>query len=279
MKVRLYTSFKEKEHRVIEAFADGVRSCDLAELRGITPEPRDYDCDVAVVFGVKGRNLFKAYRNVSYPVVMLDKAFLPGNRWEYIRASVNAHQPTEYLMDIQRPFDRLERLGIAVKPWRRDGHIVIAGSSEKYHAFHGLCEPNEYAEFMVREIREYDRARHIVYRPKPTWRGGRAISGASFSGRDESLEQVLRNASVLVTHGSGASINAIIAGVPCIVLGGGVAAAVSSAHISDVLAPMQCSDDDRMQWLANLAYCQWTREELRSGMAWQHIRAEIRKVI
>lgn len=281
MKVRLYSAFKEKEHRIIEAFAEGVRSVltDTAEIVGTRLSPLDYDCDVAVVFGVKGKALFEAHRAAGQAVIMLDKAMIPGNRWEHVRVSVNAHQPTAYLMDVKRKSDRLSRLGVSLKPWRSDGDIVFAGSSEKYHRFHNLPHPTQYAATICGMIRFKDEKSKIIYRPKPTWRDAERVPNADYSGRNEDLAALLLKTRVLVTHGSGASVNAVIAGVPCVIFGEGVAAPISSRHIDDVIAPLKVSDDDRMQWLANLAYCQWTRDELRSGMAWHHTRIQVKKEI
>lgn len=85
----------------------------------------------------------------------------------------------------------------------------------------------------------------------------------------------LRNAHVMVTHGSNACFEAVLAGVPVIVLGDAVAKPISSTVIEEVRRPHLARARDRKQWLANLMYHQWTMPEFEGGEAWNHIRPQI----
>lgn len=276
MRVAFFASEKAREQSLGRAFCDGL-AAHGDRGRVVPNDTLVADADVAVMVGVKSARIWRANRDAGRTCVMLDKGYvrdrLPGSPvWKYWRVSVNAHHPTGTLMDVARPHDRLDALGLEMKPWSEGGHVVIAGSSAKYHAFHGLPHPTTYARRIVAELA----GREIVYRPKPSWREAVPIRGARYSTRPEGLEDALAGAGALVTHGSNACFEAVLAGVPCIVLGDAVARPISSTSLDDIEAPCLATDDERRQWLANLAYAQWTMAEFASGEAWAAIRPQMR---
>jgi hypothetical protein len=76
----------------------------------------------------------------------------------------------------------------------------------------------------------------------------------------------------MVTHGSNACFEAVCEGVPCIVLGNGVAKPISSTQLEDVDNPRLASDSEREAWLNGLSYWQWSRDEMESGECWDYVR-------
>lgn len=79
-------------------------------------------------------------------------------------------------------------------------------------------------------------------------------------------------AHILVTHGSNACLDAMMAGIPSIILGPGVMGPISSRDLADLEHPRMAGKAERSQLLANLAYHQWTEAEMASGLAWGVIR-------
>jgi hypothetical protein len=70
-------------------------------------------------------------------------------------------------------------------------------------------------------------------------------------------------------------VDAIIAGVPVIITGDGIAKPLGRAtlkYINDLYYP---TDTERYQFLCDLAYIQWNLDELRNGLAWSHIKPQI----
>lgn len=281
MKVCFYRSDKPREGLLADAFARGViEHGDEAVVRQLTGDIQvASDCEVAVMVGVKSRELYQANWRAGVHTIILDKGYSrhstggPIKTWEYWRVAVDGHHPTRYLMKTPRPVDRLRKLRLNVRPWRTIGeHIVIAGSSAKYNAFYGLPDPTTYAQSLVRHIREVS-DRPIVYRPKPSWKEAVEIDGARFSyGTGETIDQVLDGAHAMVTHGSNACFEAVLAGIPCVVLGDAVAKPISSTELSDLESPLMAKRRDRNAWLAALSYQQWTLGEYSTGEAWQIIR-------
>lgn len=282
MKVVFVASDKPREAVLGEAFVAGARSHghDAEVTRrpdGGVPPADVVDADVVAMVGVKSAAMFAANMRMGRTCLMFDKGYSRHRKdgartWEYWRVAVNAHQPTRYLPAMRMPNDRWRALGVDVRPWRQRGaHIVLAGSSAKYHAFHGLHDPTRYAAKVAGQIRHLTN-RTVIYRPKPSWRDAVPISGTVYSGAQQSMADVLHNAWALVTHGSNACFEAMIAGVPCVVLGDAVARPISSTALQEINLPRLAEHVDRMQLLANLAYCQWTVSELASGAAWPSIQ-------
>lgn len=287
MKVCFFHSDKPRERLLADAFADGIRTHgrgDSVEMRALTPEVEVANADVAIMVGVKSRELFYAHVRAGTHVIMVDKGYTrhaaqgPVKLWEYWRCAVDAHHPTGALMAIARPHDRLEELDVKFAPWRRPGEhgeILIAGSSQKYHDFYGMRDPTRWARKLVTELQKRAPGQPIAYRPKPSWRDAEPLEGTRYSVPPEDINQALARAAVMVTHGSNACFESILAGVPVIVLGEAVAKPISSTTLEELANPRRASEAERRQWAANLAYCQWTMGEFASGMAWQYLRPQI----
>ena len=176
-----------------------------------------------------------------------------------------------------RPDDRFNKL--KVEPQKRrthpnNGTVLICGSSEKYHAFHSLDHPTDYADRLMRRIRKQT-DRQIVYRPKPSWKNAKAITGAALSTGSQSIKDALRSCHVLVTHGSAAAMDAILAGVPAIVLGNSIARPVAETFLENLENPFWPPNHLLQRWCNAMAYTQWSTEELRTGEAWTELKREI----
>lgn len=278
MKVCFYYSQKPRERILREAFERGVNAFgDDLEGRELGNELAD--CDVAVMIGVKSREIFQEHWKRGVHTVLLDKGYhratYPGNArgWIYWRVAIDGHQCTHYLPQ-GKPSDRAEKLGWSVPKWRQGEHILFGGSSQKYHDFVSAGDATEFAVKTVKRLAKYTN-RKIIYRPKPSWDGAQAVEGAEFQGEFVPLNQALRKTWAVVTHGSSICVESILSGVPVIVLGQAVARPISSTDLSEIESPRLASRDERWQWLSDLAYQQYTLAEFESGEAWKHIRAII----
>lgn len=277
-----FTSDKPREHLLADAVCRG------AAVHGHTYERRPLGEDVSVegfdvacFVGVKSRALLSRITRTGAAYIMFDKGYSRQKKasgsagWEYWRVAVNSHHPTRSLIGQKSPFDRWDKLELSVMPWRatrQSGHVLFAGSSAKYHDFYGLKDPTTFAKGVVRDIRAVSE-REIIYRPKPSWADAVPLLKTHYSRPPEGLNTVLKNCHVMVTHGSNAAWEAVLAGVPCIVIGDGVAKVISDTVITEqsIATPHLASRDERMQWFANLAWWQWTGSEFASGEAWDFI--------
>lgn len=278
MRLAFFASDKPREQALASAFLAGAKRYGVeVETRSLDDERGIDGLDLAAMVGVKSRDLFRRCWNAGVIPIMLDKGYsrhrLDGERvWEFWRVSFGAHHPTfTTLTRRAMPFYRFDALGLEILPWRRptsDGAIVIAGSTAKYHAFYDLPDPTDYASQVAFFARQFS-TRPIIYRPKPSWRGAAPIEGAGFSAGKESLADCLANAEVLITHGSNACFEAALLGVPSIILGPGVMAPISSTGFGDLAKAKRLKRGNREQLLANLAWHQWTENEMRDGALWE----------
>lgn len=289
MRVRFLIADKGREHNLAEVLGSGVRNAGdrySIDIQGAgTTIARDVD--VVCMVGVKSRKSFQAYRSAGVDIVYFDKGYVreripdaDARRWSYWRVAVNAHQPTAYLDRMNcspKRFEELLSAGLAqIEPkWRESGEqIVYAGSSAKYHSFFGLPEPTKYAKMLVKRLRRLTQ-RQIVYRPKPSWHEAVPIAGTTYSQHPQRIAGALKGAHALVTHGSNACWEAVLSGIPCVILGDAPAKVMSTVNLEEIEDPFIASEEARRQWLANLAWCQWLDEELQDGSAWAAIRERI----
>lgn len=146
------------------------------------------------------------------------------------------------------PSDRWERLGIEIKPWRKDGKHVVVVPVSKWVAMYNGFDPQTWLRDTMAELKKHTR-RQIIVKPKDS---------------DTPIEDVLENAWALVTMESNAAIDALTAGIPVFA---GVSAAsypLANDDLADIEHPHM---PDREQHFANLAYQQWTVREIMAGEA------------
>ena len=284
MKVVFFFAAKDREKDVADSFLTGCRiHGDQAVAIQKTKWDKLPEGDAYCVVGVKSLDLVAKIKKEGKPYIFLDKGYfrhrLKGGMWEYWRVAVNDHHPTAYVAKARHQSARWlrtsERRAIFPKPWRDDGiQVVFAGSSQKYHAFAGLPDPTAYAEVAIGQLKQITK-RPVIYRPKPTWDDASPIKGTTFSGQNRNISQELMHAWCLVTNGSNSCFDAICAGIPCIVLGNAIGGPISSRNLEQIKNPYLASDVERNQWLANLAWCQFTEAEMQAGLCWQAIRPQI----
>lgn len=272
MKFLFYTSEKPQEQLLEIALRNS--GLDISFTTNTSEIP---DADIYCFVGVKRGDLIRRLGAAGKPWLYFDKAY---NRdWpRWWRVAFCEQQPTKYLMNISRSEDRAAAQGwlTRMKLWRERGkHILYCGSSAKCHDFlgHEEADPTAYAAQVIAEIRKLTR-RRIVYRPKPSWKAAVPVPGADFSARGKAgdIYAALRGAYCLITHTSSTCFDALLVGVPSIVLGDGVTRPISSTSLDDVERPKLASESECRQLLSNLAYCQWNLDEIRSGRANGYLR-------
>ncbi|OFX02444.1 MAG: hypothetical protein A3E78_11000 [Alphaproteobacteria bacterium RIFCSPHIGHO2_12_FULL_63_12] len=292
LRIRFYVSIdssgqmKERVLSVAKSLRDGARAFgDEVKFvhNGDFSTPGE-DVDVACCWGIIGNSseIVSAYLTAGKRVLMFDKALirrLGNERQGHFRVGIDGPSPIKYLMRTQKSWERWESHRIEMKPRQmleKRGTIVFCGSSQKYCDFYGLGDANDYAEGLFNQVRDKLCKADLIYRPKPSWPGFRQIQGTKHSGPTQNLLQLLKSAHVLITHGSAAAIEAIVSGVPAITLGPCAAHPVAGHSIAEnIMDPFFVSDEARWQWACQLAWCQFTADELRSGEAWQFLKGEL----
>lgn len=232
--------------------------------------------DCGVFYGLYGRlrDAFVEYRRAEKKAVYVDLGYWNrtegGKLYGYHKIAVNSRHPTAYFQQRPMPSDRINKLGIKPKPWKKDGkHILVAGMGAKAASVEGF-KPSEWEMAAIRELARWT-DRPIVYRAKPSWHNPERIGGTIFSGKEQRLEEVLQDCWAVVTHHSNVAVDGLVEGIPCFCFHG-VASIMGSQDLSTIESPVY--PDDREQWLANIAYTQWRPDEMKTGEAWRYLRDE-----
>lgn len=278
MNVTFWSAGKPREDRIAAALGKAVLAGgDGFEVRAV----EDYRApvgEVGCVFGVKGisRRLLDDHRAAGKHVLFFDKGHTRQkvNGEALWRVSVDADMPLSTFQRERRPDDRARALAFTPAPRWFGDRVLFAGSSQKHCDFHGLGDCTAYARGVIKQIHAIT-DKPVIHRPKPTWRDAMPIDGVAFSRPPTTLADELKRCFVLVTHSSNAALDAILAGVPAIVLGPGIARPVAAHRIADIDRPFWPSEQTRRQWFADLAYCQWTLNEMASGEMWNTIRPQL----
>ena len=175
------------------------------------------------------------------------------------------------------PADRWNELGIDLKPWKIGGDYILIGLQTMGDAsLFGSNHFNWLTETVTNICKITDMP--IRIRPHPLMK---PTHHAIFNkldilkhprvtvSRDNTLAEDLKDANCMVTYTSGSGIDSVINGVPHIALHKySMAAPVSGDKLTDML---NLPTPPREKHFYNLAYAQWTPEEMESGKCWKHI--------
>lgn len=229
------------------------------------------DTQIAVIIGLSERNkkIFEDHRRAARHTLLIGKSYFGGD--DYVSVVLDGFQP-RYAHATPRQADRLDRIGIKFAPLRARGkHVIYSGASQDHCDWHALGDMKEFDKGICHAInKQMHSERNVCYRPaapmadKPTntvWGKG-------------ALSDHFRDCYAFVTHGSSSeALAAIAAGIPAILISHeGVNAAFPLAEKSledGFHNPFFPSDKQRRQVFADLSYCQFTIDEIASGLAWE----------
>ncbi len=290
MKAVFWYSKHQRELGLARAIAAGAQKCgDVVEMRSMADISREEffrgttpveiaDCDAACFVGVKSREWVRRYRAAGKVVVYFDKPYIRRLRGHW-RVSVNTHQPTDYIATAQHNPDRWRSFNVRVRSWAHgappDSAILICACSAKSFAFNGVGDPTDWATRIVARLRELTN-RHIIYRPRRLAHlGYDPIEGTEFSEWHTKLSDYLKRSKVAIVHNSNAGLEAVINGVPTIVLGECVTKPISTTMIEDVEHPRLATSAELRRLFANVAWCQFAEPEFADGLGWRQIRTMI----
>lgn len=287
MRFIFWAAEKDRAFGLAEAMQKGAKICGddimIIPQRQYKGVPRDFDGGICLGVKRAGKRLLAQHVDAGKHFLFLDKSYM--GRSQYVRVSIDSWQPLAYFRR-NRPADRFNRLGVRLHPRRQSGPkdmILFAGSSQKYCNFHDLGDATEYAESVIRQLKQHTK-REIIYRPKPSWAANhpeecRPIPGTHLSHPHVEISREIARCHLVVTHGSNAAFDALAAGVPVMVLGDGLCKPMGlGAEFGRIEDPPFPSDAECRQFFFDAAYCQWTNEELSNGTAWADLKATMQSL-
>jgi len=306
MKVKTFveTAGNFDERELLFKFHNGVKHT-LNHLDATLDIGHSYSpCDVAVIMGSwkpRDRNhhvVRNSVINEAKCFLVIETPLLGRKMVEshlHYRIGVNGFLNNAGQFILQNcPDDRLAKLEIQWPGWQNDNrdNIVLLLQLPGDASLRGI-NIYEWATHAVKKIRKFsNRPIRVRTHPSHTPKEGDEFhqfvynvamvpdSNVTFSlGKEMPLEEELSKAFCTVSFSSGSSIDSVLAGVPTIACDpGNFAFDVSSNYLDRVEDPLKANTQQVVQWLSNLAYSQWTAEEMENGIAWQHLRPIIDRI-
>jgi len=261
---------------ICTAMEEGLRRLSVDVVRKYENEYSAIEGDIAVFYGLEGRlrRIFRDYKEkakAAYVDLGYWKRKEPKARFDgYHKIVINDRHPTAYFQRRQHDNSRSRWMDVTIKPWSPGtGHILIAGMGDKAAEAEGY-DFEAWERWAIKKIRMFTN-RSIVYRPKPSCKRARPIAGVGYSAKTVDLSQALRNCYAVVTHHSNVAVEALCAGVP-VWCWKGVATPFASQDLRTLDSPTML--EGREQWVNDIAWCQWSTAEMRSGLAWTQLQEE-----
>ena len=192
----------------------------------------------------------------------LDSGYFGNKKRKIIfRLSVNNFQNVSPIID--RPSDRWERLGLEQYSFKQGSSIVIVPPDRKIVNALGLGSEDKWIDETVFKIKSFtDREIKIRKRPEP--RADRIVSNTF-------KDFIKDDTFCVVGYSSNALVEAAMYDIPVISLGDSATKSLYRYQLEDIEKIKPAYPSDKQAWLNHLAYSQFTREELLSGVAWELI--------
>jgi hypothetical protein len=265
------------------------------------------NCDVAVMLGSWKSERLNIHHIVRSSIVEESKCFicietpLLGRRvFEsnmHQRVGINGflNRAAIFGEEIDYPNDRLAALKINYTGWNKNaGSKIVIALQLAGDASLRNNDINQWCRDTVDELRLHtDRPVEIRTHPAMSAKGwgnheelfrdflfGNYKNISFVNGREVPWEKQILDAYCVITYTSGLAIDAVVRGIPVIACDeGNFAWNVAERKLRNIESLNLAKDDQVQQWLRNLAYCQWSPEEMESGECWSHLKSSIDKVI
>lgn len=255
--------FTDRPRRAALLVPDGLLPAEHAALRagldacGYQVGDANEAVDVSVVWGGRTKDPKGAH------VIVAENGYIDGAGGPYVALGRGGHNGAG--RPANRNGARLWRLGLNIKPWRKDGdHILICPSRGLQTG--SEPQPDGWTEATIAALRKVTK-RPIRVREHPgNWKSRARQVQAS-------LESDLRNAWATVIWNSAAGVRSLIEGVPVIYCAKHwICGEAAGTALCDIEAPLMPERDPA---LACMAASQWTLPEIASGEAFRSLFGEL----
>jgi hypothetical protein len=234
----------------------------------------EMDADVAVIWSMlwsgrmkQNKQVWEHYRNKNKPVIILEVGALDRNNlW---KVAVNSIDSTGYFGPTNNSDSRKNKLKLFEKPWKRSQNIIIACQNSNSHLWNTMPSQELWIDHTVNQIKRFT-DRPIIVRTHPRFpvnvkradvivQNPQKVSN-TYDSYD--FENSLKSAWALINHNSNPGIISAINGTPVFVNSSSLAFSVGNISFSQINNPQM---PDRTQWLNDIAYTEWTLDEIESG--------------
>jgi hypothetical protein len=251
----------------MKAFAAGLARHGIdCEIHADPPQMRGCSPDLLVLWSVRRRDEIARQRAEGNEVCILECGYLGDRVNEWVSVSLggelNGRARFAPRGDDGERFTRL--WGHMVRPWHGGTVGLICAQCPGDMSVQDC--PNLEAFYSDAAMALAVAGFRPVFRPHPL-QPMKPPAGVEVD--TGTLDDALAGAGVVVTWSSNSAVDAITAGVPVVCGSELCMSRPISAHWPDCRA----TTPDRWQWFADLAWKQWSIDEIANGDAWEAVRA------
>lgn len=201
------------------------------------------------------------------PFLTMERGYL-GDRFQWTSLGWNGLNGRARFPTAKDSGERFwENFGDLAREWERfDGYALVIGQVEGDMALRGI----DYRAWVGRTINTLlAMGMEVRFRPHPeAMRRGipQAADSEFFIGG--TLNEAFERAGCVVTLNSNTGVESVLAGIPTITSDLGAMAWPVTSHgfVDDLIMPC------RKNWFRDMAWRQWSIDEIRSGFAWEVVR-------
>jgi hypothetical protein len=253
---------------VFDAFEQGLKSL------GHTVTKHSKNGDAAVIWSVlwsgrmrENQAIWNYYRNQNKPVIVLEIGCLVRNTtW---KIGINGINQGSYFVTTGQDDTRKNQLRLNFEPWKSNGSdILICTQHDKSYQWQGNPSLKEWTDNIINEIRKYSQ-RPIKVRPHPRCLFYPNINNTQvFKSTERQIDKEFSTAWAVVNYSSNPGVEAILNGIPAFVGDKSLASPVGNFDFRNIENPNR---PERTQWLNDLAWTEWTVEEMAKGIPQQRL--------
>jgi hypothetical protein len=276
MKFSLWTQYGALNSRpVFDAFRHSLVQA------GYTVHDNDPSADVDVIWSVLWSGRMAANKTIwdtaqvqGKPVIVLEVGgIMRGTTWKVGLNGINK----DAFFSVGNDAARANSLGLVLKPWRTHGdHILICGQHDRSLQWQNMPNASQWFSDTIAEVRKYT-DRKIVIRPHPRcsittvehqFKNVIKQVPAKRAGTYDDYDIRFDNAHAVVSWTSNPGIRAVINGYPVFTGPTSLAYPVANHTLSNIELPQMF---DRQQWLNDLAWTEFTIQEIAQGLPLKHL--------
>jgi hypothetical protein len=220
------------------------------------------------------KTIWDTAQTLRKPVIVLEVGgIMRGTTWKVGLNGIN--KDAFFVKD--KDASRANGLGLALRPWRSQGeHVLICGQHDRSLQWQNMPNASQWFSDTIAEVRKYT-DRKIVIRPHPRcpivpvehqFKNVIKQAPAKRAGTYDDYDIRFDNAHAVVSWTSNPGIRAVINGYPVFTGPTSLAYLVANHNLADIELPQMF---DRQQWLNDLAWTEFTIQEIAQGLPLKHL--------
>jgi hypothetical protein len=273
MKFSLFVDFGALNSKpVFEAFDEG------AKRLGHTVVYNSYDADVAVIWSVlfngrmkQNQDVYTRFRKENKPVIVLEVGAI--NRGTTWKVGINGIDINSFPL-INNNRERAELLKLKSHPWNTNGkYILICGQNDKSLQWKNMPSVSNWMISVIDTLQQ-NSDREIIIRPHPRcplpaiehyYKKVYRATPTKIVGTYDNFDLNFENIYATVNWSSNPGILSALNGIPTFTGPLSLAAPVSMTDLASIENLSLVSEEKKQQWTNDLAYTEWTVEEIKHG--------------